>query len=164
MKIHVDMDGVVADFDGHYLRLFGVKPTRWPDPDNVDWDRVRSRQNFFRTIPLMHDAEVLLRGVIATDLPWGMLTGVPKSVNEASNEKHDWIKAASQKMRMPAPSVICCPARDKYKHGKPGDILIDDYLKYKDRWVAMGGIFVHHTSAESSLHKLHDALTKGVTA
>jgi len=37
---------------------------------------------------------------------------------------------------------------------KPGDIIIDDYLKYRHLWVEAGGIFIHHISAVESLAAL----------
>jgi hypothetical protein len=55
--IWVHMDGVAADFDGHYEHHFGYRPTRWPDPDNVDWARVASAPYFYRTMP--HSVAVL---------------------------------------------------------------------------------------------------------
>lgn len=154
MQIHVDMDGVLADFDSHYLHLFDIRPTRWPDPDSVDWVKVRSVPHFFHTIPLMPDAGELIDGVIASGLPWSILTGVPDSIDVACNQKIDWVR---DRIR-PVPKVVCCRSRDKFKHGKPGDVLIDDYLKYRDLWVAMGGIFIHHTSAKTSLARLQALL------
>lgn len=146
--IWVDMDGVVADFDGHYERHFGVRPTRWPAEDSVDWKKVAAVPNFFRTIPMTKDAGELLAGLHPR--PWSLLTGCPKSIDVSDNQKRDW---AAEKFE-PRRHVVCCRSRDKWLHGKPGDVLIDDYLKYKDLWVDMGGIFIHHTSAANSIREL----------
>lgn len=146
--IFVDMDGVLADFDLHYYRHFGVRPTRWPDPETVDWSKIAAIPDFFLTIPVMDGALELLHGIYPR--PFEILTGVSKSIDTTKNQKIEWIHARIE----PALKVNCCRSRDKYQYGKPGDVLIDDYLKYKDRWVAMGGIFIHHTSAASSLRRL----------
>lgn len=146
--IWVDMDGVVANFDGHYEKLFGVRPTRWPDVENVEWKLVASVPNFFRTIPMMPDAGELLAGLHPR--PWSLLTGCPKSIDASDNQKRDW---ANEKFE-PKRHIVCCPAREKYLHGKPGDVLIDDYLKYRDLWVDMGGIFIHHTSAANTVREI----------
>jgi hypothetical protein len=37
---------------------------------------------------------------------------------------------------------------------KAGDILIDDFLKYRHLWEEAGGIFIRHISAKGSLEKL----------
>jgi hypothetical protein len=36
----------------------------------------------------------------------------------------------------------------------PGDILVDDYLKYRHLWEEAGGVFVHHTSARHTIRQL----------
>ena len=45
-------------------------------------------------------------------------------------------------------------AREKHLHMKPGDVLVDDFLKYKELWEDAGGVFVHHTSAEQTIAEL----------
>ena len=45
-------------------------------------------------------------------------------------------------------------SEDKRMHMKPGDVLVDDYLKYRDLWIEAGGIFVHHRSAAETLQDL----------
>jgi hypothetical protein len=50
--------------------------------------------------------------------------------------------------------MICCKSSEKCLHGKPGDILIDDWTKHRQKWLDMGGIFILHTSAKSSLQAL----------
>ena len=54
------------------------------------------------------------------------------------------------------PSVqrIACASSDKRLHMKPGDVLVDDYLKYQHLWEEAGSIFIHHTSAKASIAKL----------
>lgn len=157
--LYVDMDGVVADFDAHYENHFGARAARWPAKETTDWSRVRAVPNFFRTIPLMPDARVLLNAI--KDRPFAMLTGVPREVDTSSNEKIDWVRITVDPIVGRKVDVICCRAREKCLHGKPGDKLIDDYLKYRDLWIAMGGLFIHHTSAVESVRQLKELeLTK----
>lgn len=37
---------------------------------------------------------------------------------------------------------------------KPGDVLVDDNLKYRELWETAGGVFIHHTSAEQTIAEL----------
>ena len=50
--------------------------------------------------------------------------------------------------------VICCASKDKAKYGQPGDILIDDWEKHKAKWLKMGGIWITHTDAVSTINQL----------
>ena len=52
--------------------------------------------------------------------------------------------------------VICCPAREKYLHAGSGNVLIDDWEKYKDLWVAAGGRWVTHKSAADTARQLSE--------
>jgi hypothetical protein len=36
----------------------------------------------------------------------------------------------------------------------PGDVLVDDYLRYRELWVKAGGIFIQHLSAAESIRQL----------
>jgi hypothetical protein len=45
-------------------------------------------------------------------------------------------------------------ARDKHKHMKPGDVLVDDRENHRAAYEASGVRFVHHRSAADSLRQL----------
>ena len=45
-------------------------------------------------------------------------------------------------------------ARDKYRHMKGADVLVDDRADHRDKWEAAGGTFIHHKSARESLEQL----------
>ena len=36
----------------------------------------------------------------------------------------------------------------------PGDVLVDDYLRYRELWEKAGGIFIHHVSVKESIRQL----------
>lgn len=147
-RLFLDMDGVLADFDQHYENLFGERPDK--TRDNVDWVAVRGTPNFYANIPPMADMPELwdfCRPYSPT-----VLTGVPKSVKGAGGDKIGWVK----KNLGPWVPVITCPSREKSRYAKPGDILVDDWEKYKALWVKVGGVLVTHTSATSSIARLKE--------
>jgi hypothetical protein len=37
---------------------------------------------------------------------------------------------------------------------KAGDVIVDDFLKYRHLWEAKGGHWIHHVSAEQSVKEL----------
>lgn len=150
--IYLDMDGVFADFDGHYERLFGYRPSRWPSAGTTDWQRVNSVPDFYLTIPVLPGARDLFRYVQLVGESYSFLTGIPFSVRASKNHKIEW--AAKN---FPGTQIICCRAADKWRHCKPGDTLIDDYLRYRVAWLDAGGIFVHHTDAPSTIARLRES-------
>ena len=44
--------------------------------------------------------------------------------------------------------------RDKHKHMKPGDVLVDDRENHRAAYEAAGVVFVHHKNAEDTLRQL----------
>jgi hypothetical protein len=43
--------------------------------------------------------------------------------------------------------VRTCWSREKSLHASPGDVLIDDYEKYRGLWIEAGGRWITHISA-----------------
>jgi hypothetical protein len=79
-----------------------------------------------------------------------VLTGVPVSVAEAPEHKREWIRrhlGAHVEVR-------CCRSREKSLHAAPGDILIDDWEKYRHLWVAKGGVWITHRNAATTIAAL----------
>lgn len=153
--IWLDMDGVVADFDTHYFNLSGSRPTRWPDPETVNWKLVNSVPDFYRTMPLMPGAHDLFRYAVSTAYT-AFLTGAPRSVATTEKQKREW--GGEQ---FGDTHIVCCPSREKYQFCAPGDVLVDDYLKYRVDWERAGGIFIHHTSADDSIRQLGELVLCG---
>jgi hypothetical protein len=52
-----------------------------------------------------------------------------------------------------APRIITTMARDQRDHAKDGDVLVDDMLKHRRLREEVGGVFVHHTSAEARIDR-----------
>jgi hypothetical protein len=51
LKLFVDMDGVLADFDSHHKAIIGIMPDR--KGDNVDWAKIRAVKDFYLNISPM---------------------------------------------------------------------------------------------------------------
>ena len=148
VRLFLDCDGVLADFDEGARRLLGMPPAAFEAKHGRRefWRRIATAPNFYGTLPEMPDARVLFDGVV--HLKPTILTGLPLG-NWAAPQKIAW--AAEH---FPGVAIITCMARDKHKHMAPGDVLVDDRENHRRAYEDAGVIFVHHSSAEDSLRQL----------
>lgn len=150
-QVYVDLDGVLADFDTQYFRVFRQAPNRDAAEPPDMWERIRASGNFFLEMQPMRDAADLWKFVQALKKKPVILTGTPPSMPEAADQKRAWVS----KWVGPRVEVICCRSSEKYMHiREPGDILIDDWTKYRQTWLAAGGRWITHTSAKDSIDQL----------
>ena len=146
MTLFLDMDNVLCDFAGHHEAMLGRRPTT--TADDVDWEAVRAVPGFYADMPPMADMGELWGAVRHLDPV--LLTGVPKSVPAAADDKRTWVRKHLGTHVL----VVTTLSKDKAFYAKPGDVLVDDWNKYKHLWVAAGGHWVTHTSAASTVDKL----------
>jgi hypothetical protein len=147
-RLFLDADGVLADFDEGARRLLGMNPSTFESKRGKRefWRRIASARNFYGTLPEMPDAHVLFDGV--GHLQPTILTGLPIG-NWAEPQKVGW--AAEH---FPGVPIITCMARDKHKHMKPGDVLVDDRDNHRAAYEKAGVVFIHHKNAADSLRQL----------
>ena len=146
--LFLDCDGVLADFDAGARDLLGTTPKAFEARHGRGefWKRLARHGNFYGDLEEMPDARVLFDAV--KHLKPTILTGLPLG-NWAAPQKVEW--AAEH---FPGVPIITCMARDKHKHMKPGDVLVDDRENHREAYEAAGVIFVHHKNAEDSLRQL----------
>jgi 5'(3')-deoxyribonucleotidase len=152
--IHIDMDGVVADWDTaatQYLHAefpldVASKPEgRWP---KHLWDELRNAPHFYRDLPKMPKADEMmsLAKRFRDELGWNlvMLTAVPRG-NDCWDCFHDKIRWMDK--YYPGIDVHFGPySEDKQIHCVvDGDILVDDRFDNCASWDARGGVAVRVT-------------------
>lgn len=149
-KIFLDCDGVLADFDSYAHAIFGAPPRAAEETIGTPafWGTLQAHEGFYARLPVLDGARELYEAV--KHLHPTILTGMPLG-DWAEPQKRAWAEK-----HFPGVPVICCLSKDKRLHMEPGDVLVDDYLKYRHLWEEAGGIFVHHTSAASSIAQLKD--------
>ena len=147
MQLFLDLDGVLVDFDRHYIEKFGPLPDRNDPNRDVDWSAL-ANTDFFATAPPMRDVYELYSYVSHYDPV--VLTGVPSMGTEkAAADKRAWVERY-----FPNTHVITCRSKDKCLHMQPGDVIVDDWHKYRPLWEQKGGVWVLHTSARNSIAEL----------
>ena len=153
MNLYLDCDGVLADFDKFVVDLVGLHPRQYEKEVGAKafW-KLMYESKVFANLEPMRDAHLLVDST--KHLNPTILTGTPYG-NWAQQQKMEW-----RDKHFPGIPLICCPSRDKYKYCQPGDILIDDWQKYRHLWIRAGGIFISHYDAESSLLALEAHLNE----
>lgn len=145
--IYCDMDGVLVDFDGSFEKKHGILPYKLPREEL--WEIVINTPNYWINLPKLQDADELVNYLNKTGFQ--ILTGLPAyGFDKAEVEKKQWLKNHYGIEK----GVICCLSKDKQNYGKPNDILIDDRPNNIEKWEAMGGIGILHTSAKDTINKL----------
>lgn len=142
-----DLDGVFTDFDKRCFEVFGEYPN--DINERYLWATITKHYpHFYAELEWMPDGKELWEFVKFYNPT--ILTGTPRSVKAAKNDKLVW---CGEELGKDVP-VIAGPTRDKPLHAKPGDILVDDRVRTKAGWEAVGGIFILHTSAKQSIEEL----------
>lgn len=147
-QLFLDCDGVLADFDAGARELLGMSAAAFEarHGKRAFWRELARAGGFYARLPLMRDARILFGAVAHLDPI--ILTGLPLG-NWAAPQKVRWAEE-----HFPGTHIITCMARNKYRHMKGADVLVDDRADHRSKWEEAGGIFVHHKSARSSLEQL----------
>jgi 5'(3')-deoxyribonucleotidase len=152
MIIYLDMDDVVADW---MVAARDIVKRNWNYGERIpdeDWDKVKAKARFYRDLPVKPGAGDLVeycRAAVDTGRADGLffLTALPHdySVPYACQDKVWWAHE-----RFPGIPVFFGPfSHDKYKHCRPGDILIDDRTSNCVEWENAGGhAHIYRTCAE----------------
>jgi hypothetical protein len=147
-QLYLDCDGVLADFDKRALEIIGVNPREYKEKHGRQtyWDKLYEVENFFLELEPMAEAFELVESV--KHLKPIILTGCPRGY-WALAQKYAW-----KDKHFPDLPIIACRSADKHKFCRPGDVLIDDWPKYRKLWEDADGIFILHTSNAESLKEL----------
>jgi hypothetical protein len=147
-RLFLDADGVLADFDRGACELLGMKPKAYiaKHGRGAFWKRLAKAENFYGSLPETRDARRLFDAV--KHLKPTILTGLPIG-NWAAPQKVKW--AAKH---FPGVPIVTCMARDKHRHMRPGDVLVDDREKHRAAYEDAGVVFVHHSNAVETLEQL----------
>jgi len=157
--IFLDMDGVVADFDGYAHRELGIETKPGIRFSQEDWYRLRDHSpRIYSIIPVLPNAHQLVDQVKQLakqhDYDIKFLTAIPKEndMGWAFWDKIKWV----EKNFTDIPVWFGPYSNDKKNHYKPGDILIDDRIKNIEEWP--GFCILHQGDVDATIKKLVDSL------
>ena len=157
-KLFVDLDGVLVDFEKGVLHVTG-RPVEEQTSKDM-WRALARHGSFYADLDWMIDGKDLWAfaksydPTILTGLPWG---------GWAESQKRTW---CARELGEDIP-VITCMSREKAAKAREASsdeetpILVDDRIGIKESWEAMGGVFIHHKDAQSSVEALTALLAPG---
>lgn len=137
--LYIDLDGVMADFDGAFPAIFGLDHRSLADEEM--WLRINGHASFFRDLPPMPGAIDFFRSV--EHLQPVILTACPKSnYAHVAGQKRAWVREHLSQTCLVLP-VLGGRHKALFMH-QHGDVLIDDWGKNCEAWTAAGGIAIKH--------------------
>ena len=159
------MDDVVADWMGYAQAFLKM---RWDDRQGEripqeDWNRLKEDHRFYSRLPIKKGAYELVNYCQSAVLDGraGRLAFLTALPHDYSGQYASWDKCWWADQYFPNIPVFFGPfSHDKWRHCKPGDILIDDRHSNCSEWQSVGGQAHVYTSWEQCYPWLEQALKK----
>jgi hypothetical protein len=148
-KLYVccDLDGVLVDFNKGYEKLTGVDLGGEFRSDPEFWKPINDAGvDFWVNLEWMPDGKTLWN-YIEKYKP--VLLSAPSNRDESRVGKQLWVRR-----ELPGVHLYLRYAKHKIDFATPHSVLIDDRLPNVENWINAGGIGIHHTSTESTIHHL----------
>lgn len=156
-RIYIDLDGVLADFDGRVKQFLGGYPNEFTD--DYLWRHIKNYNDkykpFFETMPLMPGALFLFDNCLyyhivgVADVK--ILTATGYSIEDAGEQKKKWVQ---RHLSTNVEVLTVTSGRDKAQYADPYSILIDDRKKATEPFEEAGGIAILHESPHKSIVEL----------
>lgn len=158
-ELHLDLDGLFADFDGGVQRLTGKLP-REIDKRYM-WKSINRDKQFFGTLEVIEGSMELWRAVleVAAEASAAVkfLTGAPAGAHY-QQQKREWVA----KVFGTQYEVNVVPRAKKQDYSGPLKVLIDDTHGNIHDWIVKGGHGILHqddfASTIKELRDYHEAL------
>lgn len=152
-RIYCDLDGVFVDLNRGIKDVTGMESTAKGVNLRAIVQMRRSGypiREFFANLNWTPDGRELWNFLLPYD-PWVLTGGSDGS--DIKNGKLDWCE---KNLGLPSDKVIV--ESNKAQYANPSSILIDDYEKNVNDFIAAGGIGIHHTNTLDTISKLKEIL------
>ena len=161
MKIYLDMDGVVANFEKRYIELFNESPGSSRDRKEFsnNWTKFIEGKNF-ETLDWWPGGPELITYLGKNNLVVEILSssGGNKYHDLVVEQKNNWIKT----FNLPETWKVNIVAgrKKKAEFATPDSVLIDDTLDVIEAFNKAGGIGIHHKDVGNTIMLLDILLDK----
>lgn len=174
VDLHLDLDGVFADFLSSYLVL-GEKigmPVKPPFTDNTRnpelFRKAVLEHDIFLNLDLMPNAYELLDLIRKKEQKFGLNIQLlsclnskePEVISKAKQQKLDWLKKHGIDWK---PNFVCSN-EEKAHYAKPNAILIDDSLSCINPFIEKGGLTIHYQGLDNDFEiKLNNCINLAIS-
>lgn len=153
MKLYLDLDGVMADFDRHFPNVFGVDHRSLAE--DALWERIHSHPSFFRDLPVCDGAVAFFDRYSYADPI--ILTACPRTnYQHVARQKREWVREHLSSRCTVLP-VMGGRNKPLFMHAA-GDILVDDFERNIQAWEKEGGLGILHKNFSLTELKLKAVL------
>jgi hypothetical protein len=154
MKIYLDMDGVLTDFEKRYEELFGVRPIEVQHRTKHFWSNWQEFINGgnFKTLEKHKYADRLLEFVSTLGVPVEILSSSGGQQNHecVTTQKVAWLCNHG----IPYKANIVPGGSKKAEYAHPWHILVDDTQHVVEKYRAAGGTAVLHYDIDTTIAEL----------
>jgi 5'(3')-deoxyribonucleotidase len=151
MRLYIDLDGVITDFNQQLAKLLDKKLERSWDFGNDPkvWKKIdEAGEGFWKSMEWMPEGKELWDAAKKYN---PIILTAPSRHQSSWAGKRAWLKENLPKV----PYII---ESKKEKHADKDSVLIDDREKNIKKWRDAGGIAIHHKDAKSTIKKLKEIM------
>lgn len=158
MKIYLDMDGVLTDFEKRYVEKFDMFPKDADKRRQHFWDNWKQfvDDGDFETLDKHEGCNALLDA-----MKFFEAQGIPIEILSSSGGGYSHDTVVEQKKKWLAkhnitykPNIVPGGGH-KARYAAPWNILVDDTEHVIERYKAAGGTAIHHKNARDTITQLH---------
>lgn len=150
MKIYLDLDGVLTDFNSSIQTHFNCSSKEFftAHSEEEAWSLINDIDHFWLTMKWMKDGKKLWSEVLKIDPSVEILTTPADSVKQCYSDKKEWVKTnlgSGHKINFSA---------NKEEFATQDSILIDDKEENVHAFISSGGKGIVHKNTNSTLEQL----------
>ncbi len=164
LQIFVDLDGVLANFDGKMKELYpefdGDVAKTNKKMKSKAWNMVTQYQKtgyFWYDLQMMPDAIELWYYVNTNFTNVKILTACGQPQYKAGEQKLKWV---TKHLGKNVDVILVEHSKHKASYATPNTILIDDMGKSIVPFIQAGGIGILHTGAANSIEQLKEIISR----
>lgn len=149
-NIYCDMDGVLTNFNKAAKDLMGTN--KWSEKKL--WRKVEKTEGYWSGMEWNPGGKEIWDAIKQYNPT--ILTSMPRTGREqCDKEKREWVQK-----HLGSDVPVITVVGNKYKHAKPGDILIDDMTKNTKPWSEADGIAILHKDLGKTLKAIEDSIAQ----